>query len=120
MSLVRPLRVELRRAGRQHSRHETSDRLYPHRAGRPAVASVEFDEDPECRFSGTDGERELERAVVADAAAQREYVAQAPPAGGILLRARRHGPDPDRRRDGDGAEARRRARGAGAVAPGLQ
>src|SRR5947207_65498 len=73
------------------SRHETSDRLSPHRAGRPAVASVESDAHSERGFSGTDGERELERAAVAVAAGEREYAAQAYPAGGILLRARRCG-----------------------------
>ena len=65
-----------RRSVRQQF-HETDPRLPSHQAGRPALAAVEPDEDPERGLSGANRERESRRAALAVAAPEREHSAQA-------------------------------------------
>src|SRR5438445_541425 len=53
----------------------------PHQAGRPTVASVEPDENPQRGFFGTDGEREPGRAVGACRRGARISSTNLPPVG---------------------------------------
>ena len=83
--------------------YESVSRLSSHQAGRPLLAALQPDANPERGLSGAHREREPRRAALAVAAQEREHAAQAHPRGGVLFRAGRHGPDARGRRDVDRA-----------------
>src|SRR6266487_3053790 len=65
------------RATFQFRRNESDSGLLPHQAGRPALATVEPDENPERGLSGAHPQRKYGRAAVAITAEKREHAAQA-------------------------------------------
>jgi hypothetical protein len=67
------------------------------------VAPIQLDENSERGLSGADWERKYRSAPLALTTEEREHVEQTYSIGGILLCARRHGPDPHRRQDVDRA-----------------
>ena len=70
---------------------ESHSRLPSHQAGRPLLAAVQPDANPERGLSGAHRERESRRAALAVVAREREHAAQAHPRGGVLFRAGRCG-----------------------------